>query len=102
MSALRMLASEAGVPSSQLFVTNSAGMIWKMADDSSGSFRDEDQKCVAWIGKPTFGGKPLAETVKELKPTFIIGAGNRDPGCFNKEVVEAMVEVNAGSRPGIF
>merc|ERR1719327_1298243 len=99
---MSLLANEAGVPKSQLNVTNSRGIIWKSADGKEGSFRNDEQKEFAQVGKPTFDGKNLVEAVKNLKPTSIIGAVGRDPNCFNKEVVDAMLEVNGDNRPGIY
>jgi len=93
---------EAGVPKSQLNVTNSRGIIWKSADGTEGSFRNDEQKEFARIGKPAFDGKDLVTAIENIKPNYIIGAVGRDPGCFNKAVVEAMVKVNESSRPGIF
>jgi malate dehydrogenase (oxaloacetate-decarboxylating)(NADP+) len=102
IGALLLLANEAGVPRDQLYVTNSRGVIWKSADGSEGSFRNDEQKEFATVGKPAFDGKNLVEVVKNLKPTSIIGAVGRDPGCFNKDVVDAMLEVNGENRPGIY
>jgi len=102
IGALLLLANEANVPRSQLFVTNSRGIIWKNAEGTEGSYRNDEQKGFAQIGKPDFDGESLIASVKNLKPTSIIGAVGRDPNCFNKEVVEAMVEVNPGFRPGVY
>jgi len=102
IGALLLLANEAGVPRSQLFVTNSRGIIWKSEDGSEGSFRNDEQKEFAQVGKPTFDGKDLVAAVDHIKPTSIIGAVGRDPGCFSKDVVEAMLQVNGTSRPGIY
>jgi len=102
IGALLLLANEAGVPRSQLFVTNSRGIIWKSEDGSEGSFRNDEQKEFAQVGKPTFDGKDLVAAVDHIKPTSMIGAVGRDPGCFSKAVVEAMLRVNATSRPGIY
>jgi len=102
IGALLLLANEAGVPRSQLFVTNSRGIIWKSEDGSEGSFRNDEQKEFAQVGKPAFDGKDLVAAVGHIKPTSIIGAVGRDPGCFSKDVVEAMLRVNGTSRPGIY
>merc|ERR1719379_3018836 len=102
IGALLLLANEAGVPRDQLFVTNSRGIIWKSEDGTEGSYRNDEQKEFAQVGKPSFDGKNLVEAVKNLKPTSIIGAVGRDPKCFNKEVVDAMLEVNGDNRPGIY
>merc|ERR1719215_1943972 len=52
IGAMRLLV-EQGVPQSQIFVTNSRGVIWKSADGSDGSFRNEEQKEFAVVGKPS-------------------------------------------------
>lgn len=54
------------------------------------------------MGKPTFDGKDLVAAVEHIRPTSIIGAVGRDPGCFSKGVVEAMLRVNGASRPGVY
>merc|ERR1719161_2922371 len=72
IGALLLLANEAGVPRTQLFVTNSRGIIWKSEDGKEGSFRNDEQKEFAQVGKPSFDGKNLVEAVKNLKPTSII------------------------------
>mmetsp|Transcript_87446 Transcript_87446/g.155094 ORF Transcript_87446/g.155094 Transcript_87446/m.155094 type:complete len:600 (+) Transcript_87446:76-1875(+) len=102
IGALALLANEAGVSKSKLFVTNSKGIIWKSADGKEGSFRNDEQKEYAQVGKPSYDGKDLVEVVKQTKASVIIGAVGRDPGCFNQGVVAAMLEVNKPSRPIIF
>merc|ERR1719316_816920 len=105
---MKLLAEEAGVPKSQLNVTNSRGVIWKEAEAPKpgmkrrGSFRNDEQAEFARMGEPTFDGKNLVAAIENLKPTAIIGAVGRDPGCFDKAVVDAMVKVNGDSRPSIF
>jgi malate dehydrogenase (oxaloacetate-decarboxylating)(NADP+) len=102
IGALRLLAYEAKVPTSQLFVTNSRGVIWKNADGTDGSYRNDEQKEFAVVGKPEFDGKNLVAAVENLKPTSLVGAVGVAPGCFTKEVVEAMVKTNPGFRPGVY
>merc|ERR1719230_2435915 len=102
IGALSLLMNEAGVPRSSLFVTNSRGLVWRSADGKEGSFRNEEQKEFAVIGKPDFDSKNLVECIKKLKPTCIIGAVGVMPGCFDRAVVDAMVQVNAPHRPVIF
>merc|ERR1712048_843820 len=87
---------------SQLFVTNSRGVVWKSADGTEGSHRNEEQKEFAVIGKPDFDTKDLVACIENLRPTCLIGAVGRDPGCFDKKVVDALVRVNAPHRPVIF
>ena len=70
-----------------------------------GSFRNNEQKAVAVVGKPPVG-TDLVEIIKFFKPDAIIGAVGRAPNCFTKEVIEALVEVQeakgAGGRPIVF
>ena len=54
------------------------------ADGKSGSYRNEEQKMFARVGKPDFDSTDLVECVKRLKPTCLIGAVGRAPGCFNQ------------------
>ena len=56
-----LLRDEGGVPGEQIFVTNSKGIIWMTADGKSGSFRNNEQKAVAQIGKPTFDSTDLVQ-----------------------------------------
>jgi malate dehydrogenase (oxaloacetate-decarboxylating)(NADP+) len=103
IGALRLLANEANVPRSQLFVTNSRGVIWKTEDGTDGSYRNDEQKEFALVGKPDFDGKSLVASVEALKPTSLVGAVGVVPNCFTKEVVESMVKVqNPGFRPGVY
>merc|ERR1719443_1061907 len=66
-----------------------------------GSFRNDEQEEFARLGEPSFDGKDLIAAIENLKPTALIGAVGRDPGCFNKAVVDAMVKVNGSERPCI-
>jgi len=102
LGAMSLLHHEAGVPKSSLIATNSRGVIWQEADGSSGSYRNNEQKEFAQIGKPQYDGKNLCEAIDNIKPSFIIGAVGVDPGCFKKELVEKMVEINKPARPGVF
>ena len=40
------------MPAGQVACTNSKGLIWRAADGSEGSFRNNEQKGVAVVGKP--------------------------------------------------
>mmetsp|Transcript_73109 Transcript_73109/g.117885 ORF Transcript_73109/g.117885 Transcript_73109/m.117885 type:complete len:613 (-) Transcript_73109:310-2148(-) len=102
LGALSLLANEAGVPRDKLFVTNSRGVIWKSADGKEGSFRNDEQKQFATLSKPTFDGTDLIAAITNLKASVIIGAVGRDPGCFNKKVMETMVETAKPNRPIVF
>jgi len=100
-----LLINEAKVPQSQVACTNSKGLMWKSADGSEGSYRNNEQKEVAVVGKPDVS-TDLKEIIEYFKPDVLVGAVGRAPGCFTKEVVEAMVAVQeakgAGGRPIIF
>jgi len=95
-----LLINEANVPASQVFVTNSRGLIWKSADGTKGSFRNEEQKAVAHVGQALPDGADLVAIVKHVKPDVIVGAVGRAPNCFTKAVMEAMTEVQAAKKSG--
>eukprot|EP00320_Phaeocystis_rex_P013857 CAMPEP_0119066370 /NCGR_PEP_ID=MMETSP1178-20130426/8932_1 /TAXON_ID=33656 /ORGANISM="unid sp, Strain CCMP2000" /LENGTH=685 /DNA_ID=CAMNT_0007047965 /DNA_START=40 /DNA_END=2097 /DNA_ORIENTATION=+ len=105
LGAASLLIHEAQVPAGQVACTNSKGLIWKSADGSEGSFRNNEQKAVATVGRPDVPND-LKAIVESFKPDVLVGAVGRGPGCFTKEVVEAMVAVQeakgAGGRPIIF
>lgn len=102
LGAAALLIHEAGVPASQVFMTNSRGLIWKSADGSSGSFRNEQQKAFAQVGEPDFDSKDLVTCISRLKPTCLIGAVGRAPGCFDKAVITELCKVNGDARPVVF
>lgn len=102
IGAMQLLTREVGVPKSQIFCTNSSGVIWVEEDGSSGSFKNNEQKEFAMMGKPSFDTRNLVTAVENLKPNCLIGAVGVQPGCFTKEVVEAMLKVNPEQRPVIF
>ena len=85
---------EAKVPAAQVACTNSQGLIWRSEDGSEGSFRNNEQKGVAVVGKPPVDDD-ITAIVEYFKPDVLVGAVGRAPGCFTKEVVEAMVAVQA-------
>merc|ERR1712159_261562 len=90
-----LLVNEAGVPKSQVFCTNSKGLIWASEDGKEGTFRNDEQKGVAQIGKPDWNSTDLISIIQHTKPDVLIGAVGRAPKCFTKEVVEAMLAVQA-------
>jgi len=102
LGTLELLAHEAGVPKSQLMVTNSRGIIWMSEDGSEGSFRNNEQKEFARVGRPDYDTKDLVAVIEHEKPTCLIGAVGVAPGCFDQRVVQAMVRANNGQRPIIF
>jgi len=95
-----LLVHEAHVPASQVYITNSRGLIWKSADGKEGSFRNDEQKAVAHVGQKLPEGADLVTIVEHVKPDVIVGAVGRAPNCFTKEVMEAMTEVQAAKKSG--
>ncbi|CAJ1355194.1 unnamed protein product [Effrenium voratum] len=89
-------------------LTNTRGVIWKSADGAQGNFRNDEQKSVAVEGEPQgYDRTDLVSIIKHHQPDILIGAVGRAPNCFTKQVVEAMMSVQAskphgGLRPIIF
>mmetsp|Transcript_25454 Transcript_25454/g.64711 ORF Transcript_25454/g.64711 Transcript_25454/m.64711 type:complete len:523 (+) Transcript_25454:409-1977(+) len=102
VGAAALLVHEAGVPASSIYMTNSRGIIWKTEDGSDGSFRNDEQKAFAQVGKPSFDSTDLVACVQQIKPTCLIGAVGRAPGCFTKAVIGALLDANADARPVVF
>jgi len=106
LGAASLLIKEGKVPASQLFITNSRGIIWKSEDGASGSFRNEEQKEFACLGQPAFDLKSLESIVANIRPTCVVGAVGVAPDCFTKGVIEALVKANCEDdtqhRPIIF
>jgi len=107
LGASSLLVNEAGVPANQVFCTNSRGLIWRSEDGSEGTFRNDEQKAAAQVGKPDFDSRDLISIIRNTKPDILIGAVGVAPGCFTKEVIEAMVKIqdekpNGGMRPIVF
>uniref|UniRef100_A0A7S2DWM2 Malic enzyme n=1 Tax=Haptolina brevifila TaxID=156173 RepID=A0A7S2DWM2_9EUKA len=102
LGAAALLINEAGVPATQVYMTNSRGIIWKSADGSEGSFRNNEQKAFAQVGKPDYDSTNLVTCIEKLNPTCIIGAVGRAPGCFTKEVIAALTKANGSARPVVF
>jgi len=95
-----LLMKGAGVPPTNIFITNSSGIIWK--NGKEGSFKNAEQEEVALIGKPTCG-KDLVSIIKHVRPNVLIGAVGRDPGCFTEEVIKTMLSVQKDNfRPIVF
>jgi len=80
---MRLLRDEAGVPQSQIFVTNSRGIIW-CGPDGKGNFRNDEQKEFGQPTEPTYNSKDLVEVVNTVKPSCVIGAVGVCPDCFTK------------------
>lgn len=105
LGAAALLINEAGVPPTQVVCTNSRGVIWRSEDDREGSFRNQEQRAVAQIGRPEYDSTDLVAVVDNTKPDVLIGAVGVAPGCFTREVIEAMVRVQEkpdGLRPLVF
>merc|ERR1719382_2423781 len=102
IGAANLLLNEAGVPKSKLFVTNSRGVIWRSEDGKEGSFRNNEQKEFAQVGKPLYDGSKLVTAIEQIRPSSVIGAVGVDPGCFDAKVIDAVVRVNSPERPSVF
>jgi malic enzyme len=90
LGTLSLLVNEGKVPRSNLFVTNSRGLIWKSEDGETGSYRNEQQKEFGKIGEPTYNTRDLVRLIEVVQPTCLIGAVGVMPNCFNQQVIEAM------------
>ena len=93
-----LLRDECGVPMSNIFITNSRGVLW-VGPDGKGNFRNDEQRALAMPGPLPFsysGG--LEALVDAVQPSCLIGAVGRDPGCFNHAVVKALLKANSGDR----
>merc|ERR1711937_378043 len=103
LGALSLLHREGNVPMSKLFVTNSRGLMWVNEEGTEGNYRNNEQREFAMKGKPTFECKTLASVIENTKTSCLIGAVGVAPGCFDKGVIEALVNVNRDtSRPTVF
>jgi len=96
------LLVQGGTQLSNIAMTNSRGLMWKSADGSEGTFRNDEQKEFAECPKPAYPHKELIDIVSNYKPSVLVGATGRTPNCFDKTLVETMVDINAGVRPVIF
>jgi malate dehydrogenase (oxaloacetate-decarboxylating)(NADP+) len=99
LGSANLLTEEGGVPRDAVFCTNSRGLVWKSEDGSEGSFRNDEQKGVAVTGKPSCG-TDLVSIINYLKPDALIGAVGVSPGCFTKDVIDAMLAVQKGKPDG--
>jgi len=105
LGAISLLATEGGLSHNQMFITNSRGLIWKDgADGTRGNFRNAEQAEYGFDGEPPFphGRADLASMIYHLRPQQLIGAVGVAPGCFSREVIEAMAAVNDRESPVIF
>lgn len=115
VGAASLLASTAGVPLSAIYMTNSRGLIWRAAGadatpaglgaagagarggdqggrDGPGNFRNLEQKRFAHVGKPAFESAALVDIIAAVRPTVLVGAVGLAPGCFDRLVVDAMMQ----------
>jgi malate dehydrogenase (oxaloacetate-decarboxylating)(NADP+) len=104
IGAASLLIDEANVDASRVIICGSRGLIWKSEDGSEGTFKNNEQKWLAYKGKPSFPCEKLVDIIKHVKPTVLVGAVGVSPNCFTKEVVDLMVDISSetGTRPIIF
>merc|ERR1711988_968307 len=77
--------------------------MWKSEDGSEGSYRNDEQKDISVVGKPSCGSD-LVSIINHVKPDALIGAVGVVPDCFTKEVIDAMLAIqdskpDGGMRP---
>jgi len=80
------------MPQEQVVVTNSRGVIWRSEDGKEGSGKNDEQRALAQVGRPSYP-QDLVSIVQHVKPDILIGAVGVVPNCFSREVVEAMLAV---------
>jgi malate dehydrogenase (oxaloacetate-decarboxylating)(NADP+) len=103
LGAIFLLHKEGNVPMSQIFVTNSRGLMWVNEEGTEGNYRNNEQKEVAMKGKPTFDCKTLPQVIENTGTTCLAGAVGVAPGCFDKSVIETLTKVNESKgRPIVF
>merc|ERR1719188_329782 len=104
IGAASLLIDEANVDPSRVIICGSRGLIWKSEDGSQGTFKNNEQKGLAYKGTPTFPCEKLADIIRHVKPTVLVGAVGVAPNRFTKEIVDLMVEISstAMTRPIIF
>jgi len=103
LGALSLLHKEGNVPMSQLFVTNSRGLMWKNENgEEGGNYRNNEQKEFAHVGQPAWEHKTLPSIIENTKTSCLVGAVGVAPGCFDKKIIEAMSTVNSDARPVVF
>jgi len=104
IGAASLLIDEANVDPSRVIICGSRGLIWKSEDGSQGTFKNNEQKGLAYKGTPTFPCEKLADIIRHVKPTVLVGAVGVAPNSFTKEIVDLMVDISstAKTRPIIF
>jgi len=99
IGAAQLMHYEGKVPKSHIFMTNSRGLIW--ADEAGqGTFRNQEQKEFAQSGEPEFKHEKLEDIVANTHPSCLVGAVGVAPGCFTKDVIEKLIEVNNDGGEG--
>lgn len=108
LGAAALLVGSAGVDPARIFMTNSKGLIWRAAlaagagattaASERGNYRNEEQRRFAREGKPPFRSEALADVIAAVRPTVLVGAVGVAPGCFDRQVVEALLQAHAPSR----
>jgi malate dehydrogenase (oxaloacetate-decarboxylating)(NADP+) len=103
VGAANLLLNEGGVEKHRVLICGSKGLIWASEDGSQGVFKNDEQKALAYRGKPAFACESLVDVIKGVKPTVLVGAVGVSPNCFTKDVVDGMMQsVGGGGRPIIF
>lgn len=122
LGAASLLVHAAGVPLERIALTNSRGLLWRAPDATAdgggggsgagaGNFRNADQRALARVGRPSFldDAHDLASLVRHVRPAFLVGAVGVAPGCFDRAVLDALLEGKGagggdegGGRPTVF
>jgi malic enzyme len=100
-----LLVTIAGVPRERIYLTNSKGLVWTEptaagapTTGGSGTARNDGQRAFARVGAPGWPCVELADIVRAVRPSFLIGATGVSPGCFDRTVVDTLVAVQARAR----
>jgi len=91
VGAALLLMKTAGVSQDKIFMTNSRGLIWRNAEGTEGSYRNDEQKAFAVTGKPGFRHADLVDIIDHVRPSVLVGAVGVAPGCFGKDVIEHLL-----------
>ena len=105
-----LLINEAKVPADAVACTNSRGLIWKSGDRTlpvALTRSKFSRRRWQWWDSRRRCGTELVKIIEWFKPDVLIGAVGKSPGCFTRDVVQAMLKVQsakgaAGGRPIIF
>ena len=95
LPAVRVFIHKGHTPLNSQHSLDRAGLIWKSEDGSDGSFRNGEQAEFARVGEiQGFNPRDLVAVVEHVHPSCVVGAVGVAPGCFTKEVVDAVMKVN--------